>query len=185
MQARSRFMWSCGVVIGLGWAAGGCSLVGEFVSPDLLSGVGGSSRVTILPDEAPGLLVTVENRTTRAVLVVVSYRSGEENVETYTTALSAGDKSGQMLVCPVTEITLGSVSDLSQPGVRVALVEDAAGYAIDQLPYLDVEPFGILLREEINYNCGDSILFVVRASGTARSGYETIAFFRRSTTARP
>ena len=50
------------------------------------------------------------------------------------------------------------------------------------IPYIDVEAFGVLLREGVNYDCGDSLLFVVEPSGVTRSGYETIAYFRRATT---
>lgn len=165
----------------------GCAALTDIISPDLLTTLTGGQFVNSLPDEAPGLLVSVENRTARWAEITVSYRDADGGVETYTTSLNPGNKSGQMLVCPVEEITLGSVTNLDTVGAVVALVQDTTGFEVDEttgrfigLPLIDVEPFGVLLREGVNYDCGDSILFVVRPSTATPSGYETIAFFRRS-----
>lgn len=165
----------------------GCTAVTDFINPELLTSLTGGQIVNSLPDEAPGLLVSVENRTSRWAELTVSYRMADGGVETYTTSLNPGNKSGQMLVCPVEEITLGSVSDLDATGAVVALMQDTSDLEVDEttgrfigLPLIEVEPFGVLLREGVNYDCGDSVLFVVRSSAQAPSGYETIAFFRRS-----
>ncbi len=171
------------VSLALGGPGAGCISPAEFVNPELVSALVGGQSVAVLPGTAPGLLVWVENRTNRQAEVVISYRDANDSVKSYTTAVSAGDKSGQMLICPVKEITLGSVSDLTQPGAHVALSENIdVSVPAAAIPYIDVEAFGVLLREGVNYDCGDSLLFVVQPSGMTRSGYETIAFFRRATT---
>jgi len=178
-----RGMWAMATLLaGLG---AGCVSPAEFVSPEFLTALGYSPTVRTLPAEAPGLLVSVENRTGRWAVVAVSYRSGDGSIETYSTRLPAGSRSGQMLLCPVAEITLGSVADLTQPGAIVALstdifeIEEANGLPTNT-PYVIVEPFGVLLREEVNYDCGDELVFVVEPSGQTRSGFQTRALIRRS-----
>ncbi|MCK4340935.1 MAG: hypothetical protein KAY37_04350 [Phycisphaerae bacterium] len=171
-----------GICLVLSGVGTGCISPGDILNPELISLVGAQRQIAVLPGDAPGLLVWVENRTDRLAEIVVSYRDGDDNIDSYTTYLNAGDKSGQMLVCPVAEITLGSVTDLTQAGARVALVTEAYG-SVDTMPYMDVEAFGRLLQDGINYNCGDSLEFVVRPSSTSPpspSGYQTIAFFRRA-----
>lgn len=168
--------------------ATGCFTASDFINPDFLQATGVAASVANLPDEAPGLLVTVENQTDRAAAMDVSYRESDGNVVNYSVSLNSGDKSARMVVCPVQEITLGNVADLTKPGARIALVPNAQGSQLldaPTIPYVDVEAFGVLLREGINYDCGDSLMFVVRPSRVTRSGYETIAFFRRSAVSNP
>jgi len=180
-----RGVWAVATLLaGLG---AGCVSPAEFVNPEFLTALGYSPSVRTVPAEAPGLLVSVENRTGRWAAVTVSYRGGDGAIETYTTRLPAGSRSGQMLLCPVSEITLGSVADLTQAGVIIGLSGDVADVQdIDGLPintpYVVVEPFGVLLREEVNYDCGDELVFVVEASGQTRSGFQTRALIRRSGT---
>jgi len=174
-----RHLVSLGVLVALSIVTTSCVSPSEFLNPSFLSALGASSSVATLPGEAPGLLVSVENLTNRAVEMVVSYRDGDGDVNNYTTYLDSGDKSAQMLVCPISEITLGNVGDLTMAGVRVALVTDIGDATINEVPYMDVEPFGRLLRDGVNYDCGDSIEFVVLSSGSSASGYQTVAYFRR------
>lgn len=178
---RSQLLAAVAGVLLCGSLVGGCPLLGEFLNSDFSQTVRGTEQVAILPGEAPGLLVAIENQTSRWVEVVVSARYDEGAVDNYTTYLAEGDRSAQLLVCPVTEITLGSVSDLTQAGARVALVDELPeGATVDTVPSIDVEPFGVLLKEGVNFDCGDSLEFVVRPSSRTRSGYETIVFFRRA-----
>jgi hypothetical protein len=142
-----------------------------------LLGVG--DEVASLPNEAPGLLVSVENRTDRLAQMVVSYRDNLDAIDQFSVTLRPGDKSSQLLICPITEVTLGSVADLDRTGAVVALAPDLTGPIVN-LPVLEVEPFGALLLEGVNYNCGDGLEFILRPSSTNRSGYETVALLRRS-----
>ncbi len=165
-----------------------CISPADFLNPDLATVLGGSSQVASLPEEAPGLLVWTENRTNRIGEIVISYRDAQNNVEAYTTLLAPGDKTGQMLVCAIEEITVGSVSDLTASGARVALqpefnqavTPESVTTLFDVVPYIEVEPFGVLLREEINYNCGDSIVFTIETSNLTPSGYRIWAYFREA-----
>lgn|GEM_PF-1460231 len=183
------------LLTGLGAVVGGCGLVPQYTglfdltslfNPELFSNLGLpliGTRVASLPGDAPGLLVAVENQTDRWVSMVVAYRDGEDEVQTYTTVVAPGDKSAQMLNCPIKELTLGDVTNLDQPGVLLYLVEnaDVAGNTdiLDQAPYIEVDPFGMLLLDGVNYECGDGVTFTVRANSQASSGYRTFAFIRR------
>lgn len=159
--------------------AGSCVQATDFFNTDFLSGLSG--RNATLPGEAPGLLVAVENRTTRPAEVIVSYRDGDDAVTNYTTFVSPQDKNQQLLLCPITEITVGSVANLEASGAIVSLVPDATT-ALDQLPYIEVDAFGSILREAVNFDCGDEVLFVLDESTRTSSGYEIIAFIRRAPT---
>lgn len=158
----------------------GCvnGLSGAVFNPDFLAAVSTAPPARSIPGDAPGILVFVENRTDRWVAMTVSSRDSTDAVDQYTTTLNPGDRSGQLLICPITELTLGSVSDLREVGVRVAAVSGALQVDPSEVPTIEVEAFGVLLREDINYVCGDEITFVVRSSDDFASGFETLAFFR-------
>ncbi len=180
--------WRNSPVAGLGavlcTALLGCGLLnlGEFLNADLLSSLGLGSKVAALPGDAPGLLVAVENRTTRPCQVQVAYRDANDTVTSYVTDVSPGDRNAQMLVCPVVEITVGDVSNLDTSGARVYLVDGTVTDpdALAGAPYIEVEAFGVLLREDVNYVCGDGLTFTVEPSGQSRSGYQTFAYVRPS-----
>ncbi len=150
---------------------------------DFLTALGLGSAVASLPGDAPTLLVAVENRTSRWVAMTVAYRAGDDTPNSYTTTLAPGGKSAQLLDCPVAEMTLGGdVSNLSQSGARVYLTEPSGGDvdSLEGAPYIEVDAFGKLLIDEVNYNCGDSVTFTVQPSSDSRSGYQTFAYIRRA-----
>jgi hypothetical protein len=159
----------------------GCGSVTNLFNEEFLAAFGRRVEVANLPGDAPGLLVSVGNLTNRWITTVISYRDGDDAVQSYTTTVGPGEKTGQMLVCPVQEITLGDVGGLQTSGARVYLV-DSAGTAADlaTAPYIDVEPFGTLLKEVVNYDCGDEVVFSVENSGLTSSGYQTYAYIRRA-----
>ncbi len=179
---RWRYSLAAGLGAALCTALLGCGLLNlsEFLNGDLLSSLGVGSKVASLPGDAPGLLVAVENRTTRPCQVQIAYRDANDTVTSYVTNVAPGDRNAQMLVCPVAEITLGDVSNLDTSGARVYLV-DGTGADADTLaaaPFVEVEAFGVLLREEVNYDCGDGLTFTVEPSSQSRSGYQTFAYRR-------
>ena len=88
---------------------------------------------------------------------------------------SAPASTGRAVNCPVTEITLGDIADLSQTGALVRL-----GDGTPDDPFVEVEPFGILFKVGANYDCGDSVTFAVVPSAQTASGYQTIAFVQRA-----
>jgi hypothetical protein len=172
-----------GLALGLALAGCGAFRLTNLLNPDLLGTLGLGTRVASLPGDAPGLLVGVENRTDRWASIVISYRDGEDKVQSYTTVVKPGDKSAQMLVCPIKEMTLGDVSNLDSPGAVVYLIPEGTAVDADLLansPVISVDPFGVLLMEGINYDCGDGVTFTVQPSGTSSSGYQTFAYIRRS-----
>ena len=179
--------WLAGVILlPVALAPTGCNpllQLPNLFNPDLFELLGSGGKVASLPGDAPGLLVAVENRTDRWVQMVVSYRDQDEEARSFTTLVAPLDKSGQMLVCPIQEITLGDVSNLQLSGARVFLVDEiSADTDLASMPFIEVDAFGVLLIDAVNYNCGDGVTFAVQASSQAASGYRVFAYFRRSGT---
>jgi len=157
----------------------GCGTIEALFTQQFLDATLGGRQVASLPGDAPALLVGVQNGTDRVVEAAITYRtitsSGQSATETYTVVLAPFDHTLQALICPIEEITLGDLSNLDAPG---AIIRLGSGTAAD--PYIEVEPFGVVLKEEINYDCGDSLTFVVQPSGAAPSGYQTFVYIRRA-----
>jgi hypothetical protein len=146
----------------------------EFLNPDFVASLVGGTAVT-LPGNAPSLLVGLENRTGRLARMTVMYRSAEGTTETYTSTVESEQSTAQALMCPVSEITLGDLSNPDVVGVTILL-----GNGTTSDPYIEVEPFGIPLKAGENYDCGDGITFAVQMSGATKSGYQTVAYIRRA-----
>jgi hypothetical protein len=181
MVARIKLTTGLGLALSVVLAGCGAFQVTNLMNPDFLSSLGLGASVATLPGDAPGLLVTAQNSTDRSIAMAISYRDVNDKVQSYTASIAPGDKTAQMLVCPVKEITIGDVSNLSLSGARVFLVGSVTDpNAIGSAPYVEVEPFGVLLKEGVNYDCGDGLTFTVQASTQTRSGYQTIAYIRRS-----
>jgi hypothetical protein len=153
----------------------GCVDVGGFFNPEFLQQLGVQAKAASTPGEAPSLLVEVENRTGRPIEYLLSWRQADSEVEQLPGVLDVDGKDGLVLFCPVEELTLGDVSNTDATGAVVRL---GNGGASD--PLIEVEPFGVLLQEEINYDCGDSVTFAVQRSSATLSGYQIFAFIRRT-----
>lgn len=165
--------WACA---GAAFSAAGCAAgLSTFLAPEFLNEVGVGTRVAALPGDAPAVLLEVENRTGRVAEVQLQWREGDSDVGVLPELLDPGERVALALVCPIDEITLGDVSNLMLSGARIRLGD---GGADD--PFIDVEPFGVLLRDQANYNCGDIVTFAVIPSGATRSGYQIVAFIRRA-----
>ncbi|MBL8880903.1 MAG: hypothetical protein JNG88_17455 [Phycisphaerales bacterium] len=163
------------LLVGLATGLPGCSLAGSLLDPGLLDSLGLGSRASSLPGDAPAVIIAFENRTNRPATATISYRVGTDRVLSTTVTALPGDKLAESFVCPVSEVTLGDVSNLNETGVTIRL---GNGTAAD--PVIEVEPFGVLLRENQNYSCGDSIVFTVSPSGETRSGFRAFAFIQRA-----
>lgn len=158
-------------VTGLALGAAGCT---QIFNTEFLETIGGTTPASTLPGEAPALLVEVENLTGRTIDFQITYRTSEEVVEN-AVVLGSTQKWAQALVCPIEEVTLGDLANLDRVGVLVRL---GSGTADD--PVIEVEPFGVLLQDAVNYDCGDAVTFSVQASSATQSGYRIFAFIRRS-----
>ena len=183
MRVRNR-KTAAGLGLALASALAGCGALDptNLINPDFLSALGLGTTAASLPGDAPGLLVSVTNQTTWWMTAQIAYRDVNDNVKTYTTTVAPGAKTGQMLPCPVKEITLGDLSNLATPGVRIYLADNTVtnSATIANYPFIDVDPFGVLLRNTVNYNCGDGLIFQVQPSSAARSGYQTFALINRA-----
>lgn len=177
-----RLLWGAGGALVLGALMSGCGNLTGIFNPDFLGSLTGGATVSTVPDDAPGIVVWIDNRTSRYARAVVSYRDIDNNVRNFNVILAPGDQTGRMLVCPVTEITLGDVADLKAPGAIIYLTDDLAdNQDFADVPFVEVDPFGVLLREEVNYDCGDGLTFSVRETpGETRSGYRTRAEIQRA-----
>lgn len=152
-----------------------CLTAGDLFNPAFLQALGGGERVANLPGEAPAIVLEVENGTQRVIEFRLTWRDVESRIQERTRSLGLDEKFSEALICPVEETTLGDVSDLDATG---AIVRLGTGTADD--PFIEVEPFGVLLQEGINYDCGDSVTFTVLPSSATLSGYQIFAFIRRS-----
>ncbi|MBW7904009.1 MAG: hypothetical protein LC135_14295 [Phycisphaerae bacterium] len=164
-------------LIGMVMAGGGCALSGtsfftqEFL--DALSLTGGN--VTPIPGEAPALLVVAENRTSRTVECLVSWRDGDGAVNQRIIVLAPGAKQAEAVICPVEALTMGDVSNLTSTGAVVRL-----GSGSPNDPIVEVEAFGVLLRDGANYDCGDRVTFAIQQASGNLSGYGIVAYIQRS-----
>lgn len=147
----------------------------EFFNPEFLSSIGLGSKVSLLPGDAPSVLVEVENNTSRVIEVNLSFVNADGDVQVRPVVIAVGDKYAEAVICPVDEMTLGTLNDSRSIG---AIVRLGGGTAND--PFVTVDPFGATLVDEVNYNCGDSVTFSVQASSVSTSGYQIFAFVRRA-----
>lgn len=175
-----RRMWLVSVIgaaaVGLLLAA--CIGPTDLLAPDFLSALGATPQVASLPGDAPALLVAVENRADRLVRATVSYRTGDEGVEVVNYRVEPAGRTAQALICPIKEITMGDVSDTRAIGAEVVLT---SGQGQDDIaPFIEVEPFGVLMKEGINYDCGDEVTFAIQLSSATSSGYQIFAYIRRA-----
>jgi hypothetical protein len=150
-----------------------CISPASLLAPELVDALSGSGSVASLPGNADALLVAVENRTDRVAEILISYRDSANGVQTYTAIALAGSRTATALPCPVNEITVGDVTNLANSGVQIILGQGG----VDD-PRLVVEPFGVLLRNDVNYTCGNEITFAVLPSSVSRSGFQVYAFVR-------
>ena len=152
-----------------------CVTAGDLFDPTFLQMLQIGERAANLPGEAPAIVLEVENGTDRVVEFRLTWRDAESTIQERTRSLGVGEKYSEALICPVEEMTLGDVSNLDDVGAIVRL-----GFGTASDPFIEVEPFGVLLQEGINYDCGDSVTFVVQPSGATLSGYRIFAQIRRS-----
>ena len=162
----------CLIVAG---AAGCAGDITNLFNDEFLNQLGVTQRAATLPGAAPAIVVHVENRTNRTIDAVVSMRLGGDDVDSFLTNVPPGGSTGRVVLCPVTEITLGDIADLGRVGAVVRL-----GDGTPDDPTIEVEPFGVLFKDGANYDCGDSITFAVVQSSNTASGYQTIAFVQRA-----
>jgi len=144
------------------------------LNPQFLEAIGVVPSAASIPGEAPTLLVEFENRISQPIEFRLTWRSSEEEVKERIRALAPNEKYAEAIVCPILELTVGDVGDLTQVGVVVRL-----GNGTVDDPVLEVEPFGILLQEGVHYDCGDSITFSVQPSQRTLSGFQVFATIRR------
>lgn len=173
---RNSVRWLVlGLTAALAMANHGCGSVSGFLNPEFLTSLGIGESVATLPGDAPAIVLGVENRTSRTIEAVVSYRVGVDAVSTFVAVVEPGETTARAVTCPVDAITLGDVNDLSTVGALVRL-----GNGTPQDPVIEVEPFGVLLRNGANYDCGDGVTFAITNSGATLSGYQVFAFIQRA-----
>lgn len=158
---------------------GGCTS-GNLLNPSFLAALGGGQQAASLPGEAPVLVLEVENSTTSVIEFLLTWRDGEGEVSQRSRTLLAGEKFAEAVICPVEEVTLGDISNLDATGAIVRL-----GNGNPEDPFVEVEAFGVLLQEFVNFNCGDSVTFEIRPSSATLSEFRIFAFFQSSGLVQP
>lgn len=152
----------------------GCAAI-PVLNPEFLAAIGLGQTAAALPDEAPALVVGVDNLTNNTIDARISYRERDGRVIQQFYVLGPGEKTADSLICPIPEVTLGDVGDLEAIGAIVRL-----GGGTPDDAFIEVEPFGVLLQDEANYNCGDQITFQIVPSGSTLSGFQVLAFVQRA-----
>lgn len=152
----------------------GCVDPTALFNSEFLATVGLGGKVASLPGDNPAVVVEVENQTQNVVFMELSERDSSDSVSKREYTLQAGQYRAEAWICPVVGVTIGDVSDLSASGARVIL-----GNGGNSDPFVEVEAFGILLQQGINFDCGDKITFSVRPSSATKSGYQVYAYVNR------
>lgn len=153
----------------------GCVGMQEFINPTFFQSLGWAQVAADAPGEAPAIIIEVENGADRVVEFRLTWRDGDGDINERTGVLSVAEKFSEALICPIEEMVLGDVSNLDAIGAIVRL-----GDGTSSDPYLEVEPFGVLLQEGVNYDCGDVVTFTVLRSSATLSGYQTFAYIQRT-----
>ncbi len=153
----------------------GCVGLTDLLNPTFLAALSPGGGVADAPGEAPLVVLEVENGTSHVVEYRLTWRDSEGDISERTGTLAAGGKYAEAVICPVQEMTLGDVSNLNATSAVVRLGDGSV-----LAPFVEVEPFGVLLQDGINYNCGDVVTFRVLPSQATASGYQIFAFIRRA-----
>jgi hypothetical protein len=155
----------------------GCTnfAVTDLLNPAFLDTLTGNTSQAALPGDAPTVLVSFDNRTSNPCAYTITYRTVNDAIETLDGEVGNGIEVAQAVPCPVFEITVGEITDLSESGVIVGL----GGLSVND-PFIQVEPFGVLLREGVNFDCGDAVTFVLVETTATRTGYRVLAFVEQA-----
>lgn len=178
MQQPTRILAGC---LAIGAAVMGCITPTELFDADFLQAIGVQSAAARLPGDTPSVVIGVRNDTSFRIEAQLSWRDGQGDVHTFAQSVfpNEGATMGTPVLlsefCPVTELTLGDVSDLSATGAVVRL---GNGSLAD--PFVQVEPFGVLLKEGVHYECGDRVVFSIRETTATPSGFQIFAEVERS-----
>jgi hypothetical protein len=153
----------------------GCLGTPEVINPAFFQSLGWTEVAADVPGEAPAIIIEVENGADRVIEFRMTWRDADGDINQRTGVLNVGEKYSEALICPIEEMTLGDVSNLDATGAVVRL-----GGGTSNDPYLEVEPFGVLLQEGVNYDCGDVVTFTVVRSSATLSGYQSFAYIQRT-----
>lgn len=156
-------------------ALSGCVSPSTFLSEDFLTSLGLGNNAANLPGEAPAVIIEIENRSGRTIEALVSWQGDGNLSSEREVVLLDGEKTAEVVICPVARMTLGRLGDLDSVGAIVRLTDGQSNAA-----FIEVEPFGRTLEDEINYQCGDAITFTIQPSNATLSGYQAFAYVRRS-----
>lgn len=159
-------------------ALAGCLDPGALINPALLDNLGLGQQVARLPGQAPAVTLALENRTDFSVRMTVSYRDAADEVIEVVQTLTPADRTATAVICPIEELTLGDVANPTVIGAEVLL-----GNGLPNDPFVQVDPFGVLLRQGTNFNCGDQVTFTVQRAAGTQSGFQIFAFIQRDPTA--
>jgi len=152
-------------ILGAAIAVGGCNLVSQSLNPQFME-VLGTPFAPIAPGTAPFVLIRNINMTDQRVLFNFEWiPAGTLASANFGFNVSAGLDGGVLVTCPVSQMTLG---DLDNPTATGALV------IFDDNTRQEIPPLGRILREGIDYFCGDVVIFAAVRDTSTVGGYSTI-----------
>lgn len=158
------------IVVAVPLMMGGCAGISSAFNPEFLQALGTTASAASIPGEAPAVLVVVENNTGRPIEFRAAWRDSNDEAAERTGRLASGNSSGEVLVCPIPEITMGDIGNLGATGAIVLLGDGSSADA-----FIEVEPFAVVLEEGVHYECGDEVRFSVENSAATLSGYRIFA----------
>lgn len=142
-------------------ALAGCGVVGDLISPALLTNLGVDASLVGQPGR---LVVAFSNRTTSSATFQVASIAGSGTTGAKQSALNvpANAVAGISLDCPIAQVAPGTLAEEGIVGADAVIV---AGNAVDYA--------GAVLQASVDYNCGD-VIEVQLIQGTGDTDFSVL-----------
>lgn len=143
----------------------GCTnIVSSSLNPQFLE-VLGTPYAPVAPGTAPFVVARVLNMTDHRVLFFVSFEPTSQEPGTFTFNVDADTDSGLVFSCPTHRLTLGDITNRDATGALIIFDDNTR----QEIPALRK-----ILRNGIDYFCGDLIVFAAIKDSSTVGGYSLI-----------
>ncbi len=144
----------------------GCNNMGtDSLNPQFME-VLGTPYAPVAPGTAPFVVIRVLNMTDHQVIFYISIEPANgEPIQPITANVNSGFDGGMALSCPIPRITLGDVTNRDATGALIVFDENTR----QEIPALSK-----ILRDGIDYFCGDLIVFAAIKDNSTVGGYSLI-----------
>jgi hypothetical protein len=145
--------------------AQGCNLVSSSVNPQFME-VLGTPFAPVAPGLAPFVAMRAVNMTNQRVVFTLSWQhTGASEPSEFTFNVDPGFNGGLVVACPVSRLTLGSVQSREATGALIVF---------DDNTRQEVPALGKILVSDVDYFCGDLVIFAVMRDESTVGGYSII-----------